>query len=105
MRVGSRVRCLKAHSGIEVGDLGTFTFGADYVPGWDAGRFTVEVDKFPAESPYGHRAISYWTEAEMAESWAAADEWGYTGPEDYDGPQPPERPDWQVERERRLEGP
>lgn len=80
MRVGSRVRCRKAHMGIEVGDLGTFTFGADYVPGWDAGRFTVEPDLFPGNSPYGHLAVNYWTAVEMSESWEPVDDYGYEGP-------------------------
>jgi hypothetical protein len=48
------------------GDKGTLVFGADYVPGWDAGRWTVELDD-PGDRR--HTAASYWTESEMRESW------------------------------------
>jgi hypothetical protein len=66
---GTRLRATRAHMGVEVGDLGTCTRAEDYVPGLDAGQFTVEPDTFPAASFYGHRAVSYWTREEMLESW------------------------------------
>jgi hypothetical protein len=56
--------------GVEVGDLGTLDpKGADYVPGWDAGSWSVWPDGFPTASPYGHNAVSYWSEAELLQSW------------------------------------
>lgn len=64
-----RVVCTRAHMGVEVGERGWITFGAEYVPGWDAGRWTVEPDSFPGGSPYGHRAVNYWTEQELLRSW------------------------------------
>jgi hypothetical protein len=68
-----RVRCTREHMGVSVGDLGTVTEAADYLPGWDAGRFTVQPDTFPEKSLYGHRAVSYWTRQEMLESWEKVD--------------------------------
>jgi hypothetical protein len=67
---GMRVIALRSHMGVEEGDLGTVTAGDDYVPGLDAGRFTVQPDDFPKKSFYGHRAVSYWTSQELGESWA-----------------------------------
>lgn len=64
-----RVVCTRAHMGVEEGEFGTIVFGADYLPGWDAGCWTVEPDSFPERSPYGHRAVNYWTREEMFESW------------------------------------
>jgi hypothetical protein len=72
MMEGTRLICTRDHMGAEVGDTGTCTFGSDYVPGLDAGRWTVEPDAFPAKSRYGHRAINYWTSEEMLGSWEVA---------------------------------
>lgn len=66
---GQRVRCTREHMGVEVGAVGTVLQADDYVPGWDAGVFSVAPDSFPAASPYGHRAVNYWTETEMLDSW------------------------------------
>lgn len=77
-----RVVCIKTGtygSPVE-GEEGTLVFGADYVPGWDAGRWTVEPDSYPEQSPFGHRAVNYWTEQEMLQSWAPLAPDGTTGP-------------------------
>jgi hypothetical protein len=66
----TRLVCTEAHMGCEVGDTGTYRGdGADYVPGLDAGRYTVWPDRFPEASPYNHNAVSYWSRDEMFASW------------------------------------
>jgi hypothetical protein len=66
-----RVVCVKSDQTgrVNQGDTGTLVFGADYVPGWDGGRWTVEPDKYPEASPFGHLSVSYWTEQEMLLTW------------------------------------
>ena len=66
--VGTPVRLKKAFmwSDEEVGDTGTFTGGADYLPGLDAGQWTVALDK---PNCYGHRSKPHWTLDELNEYW------------------------------------
>ena len=45
-----------------------FSDGAEYVPGLDAGQYTVWHDSIDPEWPY-HRANNYWTRDEMLRSW------------------------------------
>lgn len=69
MLIGKRVKCIREHMGAEIGDEGKITQAADYLPGLDAGCFTVCPDDFPEKSLYGHNGISYWTSNEMFDSW------------------------------------
>lgn len=60
----TRVRCTRAHMGVDVGDLGEIVRAEDYCPGLDAGCFTVEPDT--------SATVNYWTREEMFESWEDA---------------------------------
>jgi hypothetical protein len=70
MKVGTRLRAKRdLLTGVTEGDLGTFVFGADYVPGWDAGRWEVRLDK-PATRHGTRLAVStHWTLAELLNAW------------------------------------
>ena len=58
----------------EIGDTGVITRADDYVPGWDAGMFSVRLDK-------NGKSCNYWTRQEMLESWEVVDERDHPQPE------------------------
>lgn len=64
--IGTKVRATeKFRDRIRPGDTGTYTSGADYLPGWDAGRFDVTLD-----NPRTKQLVSsHWTYGEMCEFW------------------------------------
>lgn len=53
------------------GDLGTFEGGAEYVPGWDAGHYSVALDE---PNLYGHRVANHWTQDEVESAWEKVEE-------------------------------
>ena len=67
-RPGDRLRRVKLapYKTAGVGDLATYEGGAEYVPGLDAGLFTVKLDQ-PNE--YGHIGEAYWDLASLQEDW------------------------------------
>lgn len=65
MQIGDKVVCIKDMYTAKVGDTGVYTFGADYVPGWDAGQFTVTLDN-PRTN---HRCSNHWTYQELSDYW------------------------------------
>ena len=66
MTKGDRVRYVGGGWFTPVGTLGTYEGGADYVPGLDAGCFTVRYDE-PNE--VGHLASAHWTYGEVCDCW------------------------------------
>ena len=75
MERNDRMVCIKTapYGTPREGDKGTLVFGADYVPGLDAGRWTVKFEQpegQPERALFGHAAANYWTESEMRETWA-----------------------------------
>lgn len=63
---GDRVEYIGEGFGTPKGTLGTYQGGADYVPGWDAGKFEVLLDH-PNE--YGHKYALHWTYDEVCRYW------------------------------------
>ena len=67
-KIGTPVRLKKAYlwTEEEVADTGTWAGGADYIPGLDAGQWTVKFDKPDFR---GHGAKPHWTLDEVNEYW------------------------------------
>ncbi len=63
---GDRVRLVRPGWGDDEGATGVYEGGADYVPGLDAGCFTVKLDK---PNRFGHLAAAHWTYVEVCETW------------------------------------
>lgn len=65
MMIGTKVVAKGDFGSVRAGDTGVYTFGADYVPGWDAGRFDVTLD-----APRSRMIVqSHWTLSELLSYW------------------------------------
>lgn len=77
LQPNQRMVCVKtgAYGSPVEGEFGIFESGAEYVPGLDAGRWSVKFEQ-PHTGPrekgsalFAHTCANYWTREEMLESW------------------------------------